>query len=181
MDVNSLFKDKRYDLLFRLAFSARYHQRRESFYEFWDKFAKAIAVIGGAAAISTLLDRWHPDIKTWIAAVITFTSTLSLVFGLSQKARLHLELRRRYGLLESRLISLADGDMESLKKIESEISLIESDEPPILATLVQLCQNEVARAWDRPDHIHNVQLLKRLFANFFDLEASGRLNTRSPN
>ena len=92
MEEKTKFADEHYHLLFQLAFSARYHQRREAFYEFLDKTAKAIAVIFGAATVSTFLDKAHPDLKSWVSASISISSTLSLVFGLSQKARLHLDL-----------------------------------------------------------------------------------------
>lgn len=163
--------DNRLDqTLYRIEYSIRYHQRRESFFDWWDKFAKAIAVLGGAATVVSVV---HVDaIRLAIAAAITVTSTLSLVFGFSQKARQHFDLRKRYGQLEAEVLESDIVDSVLLSKWNGKIALIEADEPPPLAALVQISQNDVTRSRGQHDHIHPVGFWRSAFANIFNLSAS---------
>jgi uncharacterized membrane protein len=164
------FEQRLDGLRFRIAFSFRYHQRREAFFDSWDKFAKAVAVVGGAASVSTLLGE-SADVKLWIAAIITVTSTASLVVGFSQKARLHFDLRKRYAQVESELVGVKPSSLDALPSFESKILLIEGDEPPTLSCLVQICQNEIVIARGQRN-IYPLPRWKHVLANYFDMGAT---------
>lgn len=88
--------DKRHQVLYRVELSALYHQKRERFFEVCDKLAKAVAVIGGSAALAKIGSGYW---IVYIAAAITVTSTCSLVFGFSDRARRHAELSRNFASL----------------------------------------------------------------------------------
>lgn len=157
---------------FRIAFSIRYHERRSRWYDWWDRAAKAIALVGGAATVAQVIGPGEPQL--WVAAAITISSALSLVFGYADKARVHFDLKRRYCALEARIIEAGDATPEAVRRHEAEISLIEADEPPTLAALVQICQNEVAQARGQLEHVHPVGPLTALLADLLDLPAKVR-------
>lgn len=157
-------------LKFQLAFSQRYHGRREQFLDFWDKAAKAFAVIGGAATIAESVGAARP----WIAVAICVTSGLSLVFSLSQRARQHADYRKRYGQLEVQLMRVPESDFESLRTIAQEIAAIESEEPPCLPALVQMSQNDVAVAERKFDDVHPLPFWKRCTAQVFSWAAQAK-------
>lgn len=158
------------DLRYCLALSTRYHERRERWFDGWDRLAKAIAVVGGASTVTTLVA--DGGVKTWIAVTITLSSAVTLVFDFSGKARRHYDLRKRYLALEAEVI---EAPAEQLRRFEARHATIEIDEPPRLSTLVQVCQNELAQV--RQEQIHPVPWLKALLANFLDLPATARRET----
>ncbi|MGD9953460.1 MAG: hypothetical protein AB7S87_12860 [Burkholderiales bacterium] len=169
MNIDSIAAGDLDALRFRIAFSVRYHERRQRWYDWWDRIAKVVALVGGAATVAAVLGPGTPQL--WVAAAITVTSALTLVFGFADRARLHFDLKRRYCALEARIIEAGAPDEAAIRKYEAEISLMEGDEPPVLATLVQLCQNEVAQARGQFEDIHPVHPVKAFFSDLFDLPA----------
>lgn len=163
--------DKRDALLYRVELSALYHQKRERFFEAADKGGKAIAILGGSAALGKVLS---PDVVMWAAAAITISSTLSLVFGFSDKARRHAELVRNFKQVESDLLRKGERDFceQDLTDCAARIAMLEASEPPSLATLVRICQNELACARGAAESCKRVGLMPRLLAHFFDMPLS---------
>lgn len=165
------------EIRFCMALNVRYHERRERWLDGWDRLAKAIAVIGGAATVSTLLATTGSpaslflgvDVKAWIAALITVTSTLSLVFDFPGKARRHYDLRKKYLALEAEMTEATNPEP---RRFMSRIAMLEVEEPPRLSTLVQMCHNEIAQS--RGEQLHPVPLWKALLANLLDLPAKAR-------
>src|SRR5690348_9428780 len=84
---------KAHDTLFRITVSVRYHQRRSRWFDSWDLWTKGISVLAGTAAVAALWKQ-HPDLAAKITAAITALTTLSLVFGFSNKARQHSDFAR---------------------------------------------------------------------------------------
>ena len=80
--------------------------------------------------------------------MIAITSTFSLVFGFSDKAKKHADLAKRYKLL------LADIYIQHIDELtqplinswQEAFYRIEAEEPPSLGALVIICQNELAAA-----------------------------------
>lgn len=160
--------EQRHAVLYRVELSALYHQKRERFFEACDKLAKAMAVIGGSAALARVGgDAFLP----WIAAGITVTSTCSLVFGLSDRARRHADLSRSFRQLEADIVAKGERDFS-----EADVAawagrerLLETSEPPALGNLVRICQNELAVAHDQAPQVRPVGFLRHLLAHLVDL------------
>jgi len=155
---------KRHDVLYRIELSILYHRKRERFFEVCDKVSKAVAVIGGSAAISRIGGQ---DAMAYLAAAIVVTSTLALVFGLSDRSRRHAELAANFRHLEAEIISKGERDFT-----ESDVSLwaskermLESTEPPALGSLVKICQNELAVAQGQANKVVNVSWWRRAVAH----------------
>lgn len=157
---------RRYEVLYRVELSVLYHQKRERFFELCDKLAKAVAVIGGSAALWKLTS---PEALGWIVAAITVTSTLSLVFGFSDRSKRHAELARNFRQLEADIVGKGvAGFDEHLDKWEEKARMLESQEPPALGGLVVLCQNELAIAANQRDKVVPLSLRQRWTAHLVD-------------
>lgn len=160
-EVTEYLWTKRHDALYRAELSTLYHRRRERFFDTSDKIAKAVAVLGGAASLSTLIGA---DSIKWAAAMITVTSTISLVFGLSERARRHAELASSFKRLESKILSSGERDFTEadVNCWLSEVRSLEATEPAALSALVTDCQNRMARAVGQIDAVRELSLFRRL-------------------
>lgn len=159
---------KRHEVLYRVELSALYHQKRERFFEACDKLAKAVAVIGGSVSLARL---GGADLMLFVAAAITLTSTLSLVFGLSDRARRHASLASDFRRLEADIVARGERDFT-----ESDIGAwcarertLEASEPPALGNLVRICQNELAVAQNQPEKVKPVGFVRHMAAHWVDV------------
>lgn len=166
-DVSYLW-DRRHGLLYRVQLSVLYHQKRERYFDACDKIAKAIAIIGGSAALSRM---GGPDLILYVAAVITITSTLSLVFGFSDRSKRHSELARSFRQLEAEICGKGERDFTEadLNAWTAKERTLEGSEPPALGALVILCQNELAMAQGQQDKIVRISWLRRTLAHVLDI------------
>ena len=135
-----------HDTLFHTRRSARYHMRREAFFDSWHKFSSALSVIFGSAAVGALLsdlvaNRW----ALIAAAIVSVFSAIDLIVGSATKARLHNDLRRRWLALECKLIS-ADNTPATIAALRKEYLMIEADEPPVLRALDTICHCDLLQA-----------------------------------
>ncbi|MFI0459917.1 MAG: hypothetical protein ACH254_20210 [Candidatus Thiodiazotropha endolucinida] len=158
--------EKRHEVLYRVELSALYHRKRERYFDTLDRVIKAIAIIGGSAALSDV----GGDSVVKIAAItITVTSTLSLVFDLSGRARRHADLAHEYSLIEKEIMEKGERDYseEDTKQWAARTRNIESDEPPVNDKLIQLCQNQLARARGKEEYIEPMGIFQWIKAYFY--------------
>ena len=157
---------ERHSVLYRVELSVLYHLRRERFFDLSDKLAKVMSVIGGSAVIARVLP---PNALTIVAVLITASSAVSLVFGLSDKAKRHSELAKNFRRLEGEIHgkgakTFTDADVAVWN---GKIRELEANEPASLSTLVILCQNDLAIAQNQPEKLKKVGLLRKVTAHFF--------------
>ncbi|MFA6312647.1 MAG: hypothetical protein WC681_14285 [Sterolibacterium sp.] len=159
--------DKRHETLYRVELSILYHKKRERFFEVCDKLAKAIAVIGGSAAFAQL---GGAEVMAYVGAGIVATSTLSLVFGLSDRSRRHAELAMNFRQIEAEIVARGERDFTETEVSvwASKVRMLESSEPAALGALVTICQNELAIAQGQPNKIVTVPLMHRALAHLID-------------
>lgn len=162
--------DKRHTILYRIELSVLYHLKRERFFDLWEKTSKAIAIIGGSAVFASIVGELGLKI---IAATITVTFTLALVFGFADRSKRHAELAHKFKLLESKVIERGERDFteDDLKTWEAQTRFMEASEPPALNALVVLCQNELATASGHTDHIVHLPWYRKLLAHFVSFSA----------
>jgi hypothetical protein len=155
--------NKRWTLLDRLELSICYHRERERFLSACARWITAIAIIGGSAAFAGVAGH---DLLQWGGLVVAASSTLSLVFGLPERARLHGELASRFGALRAQMAACGERDFteQDIAAWESELHRIEMDEPPQLAALVRLCQNRLKHASGQDDMVVPMPWWQRLTA-----------------
>lgn len=157
---------KRNDALYRAELSALYHQKRERFFELWDKLGKAVSVFGGSAA---LWKTGNEDVVAVVALAITASSALSLVFSFSERSRRHAELARGFREIAGEIVGTSDFDLPEAKASEwlGKVCTLEAKEPPSLSALVVMCQNELAGARNGTTYPQPLRI--RLLAHFLDI------------
>jgi len=153
--------------------SALYHQKRERFLDGADRASQAVGVLGGAAAFAQILGNvsygWVP------AGVVAIVSAAALCYGPGAKARIHGGLARSFKQLHARIM-LADDPAppEVIKQFNSEILIMEADEPAALRCLVRQCENELSEAFGMDDDVRPMHWWDRLWMNVVDLDPSRR-------
>jgi len=140
---------ERWNLLWAIQRSQRYHSRRSSFFSRWNKLTSFIGVVGGSAvfaSVNTAVPGW---VATIGAVVVVLLSGADLVVGTSDMARNHNDLRRRFCELEADIVSREIGSITGAEIAgwKGRRLSIESDEPPTYVALNVLCEIELRRAY----------------------------------
>jgi len=166
LETDYLWK-RRHAVLYRVELSALYHQKRERFFDFCDRGAKVVSIVGGSAALYKL---GVDEVVAVAAAAITVVSALSLVLGFGEKARRHSELARNFKQVQAEMLRVGERDYteDNLRDWEARVALLEATEPASLGVLVRICQNELAAA--RPGGVRRpVGVLRWPLAHLLDL------------
>jgi hypothetical protein len=160
----------RESILWDVHVSIRYHRRRRAFFEGFDRVTKAVGVLGGSAAITTLLG--NGKTPTVIAsAIVVVISTTDLVIGTGQAATRHRDLERRYLELEEEIIEAGEERFQFEKFSKKQVE-IEKEEPWVLRNLAALCYNEELLRTDGASEKSHLQLkwYQRWFAHIIDIK-----------
>ena len=163
------------DLLFDIRRSVRYHDRRQGFYQGVQNLALFLAFLFGTATVATFGAEIGEHLPVWVrllpALATSVLTGITLVYRVAEKAWLHLDLRREFIGLESRL-ELGKGRERSdlVARVQADRLAIESREPKVLRVLDTLCYNDVMRATGyKKDDLVEVGPLQRVCAQLFDL------------
>ena len=143
--MTSDLDDKTYELLFAVRRSVRYHDRRRRFYEIWNSFTVAGAVIGGSSAFAALMAD-STTVSAFFSALVALVAALGLAVGTARRADRHGDLARQFIALERDFAhgrSLEDDKYETLVRRRLAI---EASEPPVLRLLDAMCHFEVLRS-----------------------------------
>lgn len=159
-----------HNLLFDVRRSVRYHNRRRAFYDRMNASNTALSLVFGSAAAASALGE-QSLLAVAFGLIVTVGSSLDLVIGSAQKARLHYDLARRFIDLEKQLIANPEPEPAALLCMQQERLSIEADEPPVLRVLDCLCHNELVKAMGYDEkHLTKVTGTQRFFAQFFDVD-----------
>jgi hypothetical protein len=168
--------DLRSHILFRCRVSRVYHQKRERFYDILDSVTKAVALVGGAASIARIA---KPEQLVIVGAIITLTSTLSLVIGYSKKSRSHSDLAKSFIDLECKVIAAGIFNHVQACIFESETIRLEMNESRSLGALVRICSNEIFVAEGKANQVRRISAWQRLWAHFYDFDLSPKPERKS--
>lgn len=159
-------------LLFDVRRSIRYHQRRRNFFETLDKTINFFSVIFGSATVYGVFQNGHPNVIAFTSVTVSVFSGLSLVFGLSDRAHLHLNLARDFIRLQQKLAKNPSPTQEDIASFKVERLSIEADEPATLRVLDSICYNEqvISDGHDDSETV-TINWCQRVVADFFDLQA----------
>jgi hypothetical protein len=131
----------KFDSLFSVRKSIRYHERRQAFFERFHRVTAAVTILLSGVIlmeIAGINSPWHIKALSVIGAIL---GTADLVLGFAKSADLHRDLKRRFADLEIALMTgLSPSDAEIQRR------KIENDEPPIFAALDILCREEMCAA-----------------------------------
>lgn len=156
------------EVKFRAELSALYHQKRERFFELFDKLSKVANLFAGSAALWKVAEAKS---LAAVAVIMSVSSALALVFSWSERARRHSELARSYRDVLTKIAAEGEEslDPKTINAWASELCAIEAKEPPSLAALAVACHNELAIARNQDSEYHPQKFLVRCFMHFFDL------------
>lgn len=168
MDMTPEIKKDRWNVLWAAQRSQRYHSRRNTFFDRWNKATALVGVIGGSSVVASLGELFPPHMGLIAAAIVVFMSGIDLVAGTGEMARRHNDLRRRYCELEAEIVSDLEPSEASIAKWQAKRLAIESDEPPTYVALDVLCYNELARAYKHLEKVtpQKIPLYKAITAQF---------------
>lgn len=138
--------------------NAHYHEDRERFFARIHRVAMFIVVVSGTATFA-----WARAIP-YLAAIITLTGLIDLVFDVSGKARLHASLRRRiYDVLaQTEDVSRSDA------QLKEQAVRIYADEPPCMHAVNAMAYNAAMLAFDRPHkYLFKIDPFYRVMRHWF--------------
>ncbi|NJC36413.1 hypothetical protein GGR60_000903 [Xanthomonas arboricola] len=165
MDADQI-KTERWELLWAVQRSQRYHSRRSAFYSRWNKATALTGVLGGSAVFASLGQAFPAIVGTLAAGAVIVLSGADLVAGTSEMSRKHNDLRKRFCDIETDIVSV-EPTPEKIAHWKATRLAIESDEPPTYVALDILCENELARSYShlRNAPVHSLPWYKRITAH----------------
>ena len=162
-------EEGRYQLLFAVRRSRRYHMHRQLFFGRFNSLTTFLTTLSGSATFASVL----ADLTSWsigLAAVTAFVAAMSFAGQTSTRQALHGDLAREFTALERDMvraggqIGAAELDEFTARRLE-----IEMKEPPLLRVLNVICHNEEIVARGLPIDLAPVKRWQRGVAAFLDL------------
>jgi len=164
-------KKRRFELLFRIRRSARYHNSRLRFFDGTEKTLRLVIVLSGFTAVATALADAGGEWVKLAAIIVAACSAIDLVLEPGKMARLHADLARKFKALD-RDMAVAGERMseEQVNMFQGRFINDQAEEPPTLKVLDAMCHNDLIRALDLPDDEKgDIDCLQRTFAQYVDL------------
>lgn len=137
---------QRWDTLWGVQRSVRYHARRQTFFDRWRRLTLGASLLLGSGAAAAVMGQIGHNVALGMAFTVAILSAFDLVVNTAEMARKHAELGRRFIKLEANILADDEPSKETINAWCSERLDIESDEPPTYKALNLLCENEQAIA-----------------------------------
>lgn len=147
MDTQTDIDKDRWEILWAVQKSQRYHSRRNAFFDRWNKATAFVGVLAGSAVIAALADQVPKALAVAGGVLVVVMSGVDLVVGTSQMAHRHGDLRRRFCELEADISRDPSPTESTVAEWRARRLTIEAEEPAIYVALDLLCENELARAY----------------------------------
>lgn len=160
-------KDTRWTLLWNVRLGIRYHMHLQNYYERFGKIVTACSLILSTSAGASLFGS-HIFLAKILAFATAVLQVIELVIDSKSKAFLHTELRRRYIQLESELVVKGKLENDEYIEYQNRLSSIELDEPPIIYSLVDSCNNELVKVCNcDKQYLQKLNPLKWLISKWY--------------
>lgn len=153
MDIQTDTSTDRWNILWAVQKSQRYHSRRNAFFDRWNKATAFVGVLAGSAVIAALAEQAPKALAVAGGVLVVVMSGIDLVVGTSQMAHRHSDLRRRFCELEADISRELSPGESTIAEWQARRLAIEAEEPPTYVALDLLCENELARAYE---HLQDV-------------------------
>ncbi|MBD8629011.1 hypothetical protein IFT64_18925 [Oxalobacteraceae sp. CFBP 8753] len=162
-----LWNERRY-VEYRVELSVRYHRKRERFFALCDRCSKAVSLIAGTAAFSSLLPT--ANAKSVAGLVVALGAMPALVMAWGDRARLHGELAQKFLAIEAEIVRVGKRKFteEQVNEWHAQLLGLEASEPPTLGALEALCHNYLMDSCEEPERKIALKLRHRLFMHIFD-------------
>lgn len=117
--------------------NCRYHASREAFLDGVHRWFMFIVILLGTAAFVDFAGSHIIHVKEWFGALAAVIAAMDLAFDLSNRARTHSQMKRRYFEL------LADFGEEKLTPVQARacIDRYSADEEPAFQTVISISWN----------------------------------------
>ncbi|WP_147400680.1 hypothetical protein [Bordetella avium] len=139
-------------------FSISYHRKREGFFRTLDASSKAVSLLALASI------GFDANGFTMAAAIISGAFTIAtIVIDCPGKASLHGSLASRFNTILAKAV-LSKGSQEDVAQLRHEFHVVETDEPPQIRGLAQLCQDEQDAAEGKPVKSECLSMKRRILA-----------------
>jgi hypothetical protein len=152
--------------------SLRYHAKRRAFLDTLHRLSMLLATIGGSGTFVAALGKAGlADIMLQVfAAIVALAVAFDRVFNLSEAARTHDNLYRRFSDLATKMDAAEHVTVTLLHAWKSERRRIEKDEPAALSVLNIMCHNQevIAGGYD-PVELYRLHWWQTLFAQVISL------------
>lgn len=140
-------------------FNIIYHGAREAHLDAVHRWFMFGVIALGAGGVLTMMSPIFGAVCAAFSAVI---GALDLTFDLSNRARAHALMRRRY----SALAAEAEANPDDLARIDAQLIALQSDEEPGYIALLALCHNRAeSQIYGDDDEHLSVPWIHRIFAN----------------
>lgn len=157
-------KQQRWDTLWGVQRSVRYHARRQTFFDRWRRLTSFTSLLLGSGAAAAVMGQIGHNVALGMAFAVAVLSAFDLVIDTAGMTRKHADLGRRFIKLEAKILADEDPSYETVTAWCGERLDIESDEPPTYKALNLLCENEQAIATNTPRWV-KLNWWQRLTAN----------------
>ncbi len=161
------FHQRRHELDYDSAVAMRYHGRRKAFLDALSRLDPAATILLGGTAFATVF-AGHANIAAAAGLTAAILSALNLAFGLSDRARLHEDIFRKWGELRAELAAIPHDDDTILRQLEVKRAKIDAESPWQLLALSVICENE-EKKMRRDGELFRVGAVQRALANWFTL------------
>lgn len=113
----------------------RYHAAREAWLDGTHRLFMFLVIASGTAAVLNVTD--DPSVKLWAGAAAALLGALDLAFDLSNRARVHALMRRRF----SEILQAAEQNPDQLGKSDAALAEVYGEEEPAYHALMANCHN----------------------------------------
>ncbi|MCY4642976.1 MAG: hypothetical protein OXC41_09875 [Gammaproteobacteria bacterium] len=125
---------------------ARYHSERRTFFDVWNKVILVGIVFLNSGAVATIsIDQTNWKWAMGLTLISPLLVAINLVFDLTNKARNHEFLSRRFHALEMS-IDVDEASEEKVREWRKCIYSIYEDEPATYYALNAICYNDATQA-----------------------------------
>lgn len=145
-------EDRRHELVFDCGRSRRYHLYRVKLFQRFNVLRLILSMTASSAVFVLLLKQAGGEQAVLaVSGMVAALTILEMAVRMGRREDLHRDFAGRFAHLESRVVALGEHPKDiDLAGLEAEYLRIESEEPPILRALNEVCYNEEvqARYWD---------------------------------
>ena len=130
--------------------SARYHTHRRTFFDWCHRWMMVAVLVSGSSAVAILSGAFGPEVSggavsIFIMLVPTTVGAISVVWNLTDRARDHEILARRFYQI-AKSINVEEADSERIENWRIEILGVSQEEPAVFYALHAECYNAATRA-----------------------------------
>ena len=141
-------EDRRHELLFDCGRSRRYNHYRVRVFQRFNMVRLILSLSLSSAVVVMLLREIGGEVALMVVAgLVAVLTIVEVAVRMGRREDLHRAFATRFAVLESKVVGLGSGLAEhDLAKLEAEYLLIESEEPPTMSVLNEICYKEEVQA-----------------------------------